>query len=173
MVELNLDVLIYLMHMKTLVMIFLKNKYFLRGAIVKILIVISLSLLIKMGLHEPSIIDKKVAEDIEIPELSSPPQKEKEKVPERLILNLDDLDVIKNSEQELEKSKAPGIRQDTIQENTTDGTLGKKDDGTTLYKKGKITIRGKTGFSELPEKDDSLDELLDKSEIKGDLGVEF
>lgn len=152
-----------------------RNKYLFWGSIITMIIMGFLFLFfVRDGLHEPSVIDKQVEKDAEVSELSpSGPHKEKEKVPERFILNLDDLDVVKRAGQEPKRNKAPGIRQDTMREAEIEDDYEKKEKGAVLYKKGRMSIRGEAGFSELPEKDDSLDELMDKSEVKGDIGVEF
>lgn len=163
---------------------FLKNKYFLLVVALMIIFMVYLFFFhAKKGLYKPSVIDKPVEKGmeikpvekgVEVPEvLSSSPHKESQKTTKRFILKLDDLDAIKNVEQEAKKKESPGISQDTMQENEVESSLSKKEEGKTLYKKGRISIKGKAGFSELPEKDDSLNDLIDKSEVKGDIGVEF
>lgn len=151
-----------------------KNKYFLLAFSVLIITIVFLFFFLRKEPHKPLVIDKPAEKEKKVPALLSPgPTKEKEKAAKKIILNLDDLDVIKNAEQQPQKVKTPGIILDKIQEDEIEGDQEKKRKGKIIYKKGRVTVRGKAGFSKLPEKDDSLDELMDKSEMKGDIDVEF
>lgn len=106
------------------------------------------------------------------PEKLQPSPKEKKISPERFTIKLDDLDTVKGLEKRPD-NKDTKDSQNIIFKNKIDGTWDKKSDGTVIYKKGKIRIKGSGGFIDSPEKNDSLDDLKDKAEIKGDIGVEF
>ena len=91
----------------------------------------------------------------------------------KLVLDLDDLGVIKDLKQNRQKYKAA----DTPKAFLLNDNHGKSDPKTgvptTIYKNGRMRIEGDAGLTDFPQKVDSVDEIKDNLEINSNLTVDF
>ena len=99
-----------------------------------------------------------------MPIVETPPQPRK-----RVVLGLDNLGVIKN----LEKNRAENVDASKTGSLKNNLVSTQSDEKFTIYKNGRLKIKGSAGLSEPPNKFDSLDELKDKVTVNGSLTVDF
>jgi hypothetical protein len=88
-------------------------------------------------------------------------------------LDLDNLETIKSIKENYNKRKlADTLEKDYLWSNS-DQRLYTARPASPLYEHGRIKIKGKPGFTELPEKSDTLQELKDKTKLETDVSTDF
>ncbi len=92
----------------------------------------------------------------------------------KLVLDLDNLDVLKNLEQNQEKKGTDNMRNTFLQEkNNFMEEYSETNGPTKIYENGRLKIKGSAGLTEFPKKIEPLDKMKDKLEMEGNITIDF
>lgn len=104
---------------------------------------------------------------------ASSPDTEKD-TRKKLVIDLDNLDVIKKLEQSPKTKESAYFRKDNRSKANDSGDARFKTRGPTrIYENEKFKIEGGAGLTEFPTKMEPLDKMKDKLEVNGNITVDF